>query len=187
MQDTQFASNEFTLPNNQASQSLITLYHSPPKDLARAFAHCQTTVWGTSSDRAGPALEAIAPTTIVDSKNGWLIDAHGKPPQLRLPALAALSGRSLILRVEITAPHETELRVYYGRTSQADGTLTRHVGSLLSAGHNVVYLSIDVPDRVGRLRFEPGRCAGQFCLHGFELRAADPEPKCDIEDMPSTD
>ena len=34
MQDTQFASNEFTLPNNQASESLITLYHSPTKDLA---------------------------------------------------------------------------------------------------------------------------------------------------------
>ena len=187
MQNTQFASDEFTSPENQASQSLITLFHSPTGDLARAFARCPATVWDLRSEDAGPALEAIAPTTIVDSHHGWLIHSHGKNPQLLLPPIAALSGRSLILRVEIAAPQETELRVYYRRASQSEGAPERSVGSLLSAGHNVVYLSIDVPDLVGRLWFEPGRCAGQFCLHGFEFRAVDPEPKCDIEYMPSTD
>ena len=61
------------------------------------------------------------------------------------------------------------------------------MGSALSAGHNVVYLCIDVPDMAGRLRFDPGQCAGPFCLHGLELRTPEPELKGDIEDMPSTD
>ena len=187
MQDTQPITAATALPNQQASESLITLYHTPAKDLARVFAHYKNVAWRLGGDHTGPGLEAIAPATVLASDDGWMIRSGGKAPQLLLPAIGSLSGRPLLLRAEITAPQETELRVYYCRASQADYSLTRYVGSALSAGHNVVYLSIDVPDLGGRLRFDPGRCTGQFCLHGLELRTPEPEPKCDIEDMPSTD
>jgi hypothetical protein len=183
MQDTQST----TLLDQQASQSLMTLYHTPAKDLARIFAGYKNVAWRLDTNHVSPGLEATAPATIAASEDGWMIGSGGKTPQLLLPAIDSLAGRPLMLRVEITSPQETELRVYYRRGSQSDYTLTRYVASPLSAGHNVVYLSIDVPDLAGRLRFEPGRSAEPFCLHGLELRTPEPELKCDFEDMPSTD
>jgi hypothetical protein len=187
MQDTTPTTATTALPYPPASQSLITLYHSPPKDLAGIFARYKNVVWRLGEDHSGPGMEAIAPSTILASEDGWIIRSSGRAPQLLLPAIASLSGRPLMLRAEITAPQDTELRVYYCRASQADYSLTRYAGGTLSAGHNVVYLNVDVPDLSGRLRFDPGRCAGEFYLHGLELRTPEPAPKGDIEDMPSTD
>jgi hypothetical protein len=187
MQDSQPTTAATVLPHQQASESLITLYHTPVKDVARTFARYQNVAWRLGGDHTGPGLEAIAPATILAGDDGWIIHSGGRAPQLLLPAVGSLSGRPLLLRAEITAPQDTELRVYYHRASQADYSLTRYVGSAISAGHNVVYLSIDVPDLGGRLRFDPGRRPGDYYLHGLELRTPEPEPKGDIEDMPSTD
>ena len=97
MQDTPPTTATTTLPYQPASQSLITLYHSPAKDLAGIFARYQNVVWRLGEDHSGPGMEAIAPTTILASEDGWIIRSSGRAPQLLLPAIASLSGRPLML------------------------------------------------------------------------------------------
>ena len=119
MQDTQPITPATTLPNQQASQSLITLYHTPVKDLAGLLRY-KNVAWRMGGDHAGPGLEAVAPATLLVSEEGWTIRSGGKAPQLLLPPIGSLLGRPLMLRAEITAPQQTELRVYYCRGSQKE-------------------------------------------------------------------
>ena len=121
------------------------------------------------------------------SDDGWVIRSSGKAPQLLLPALDRCQADRCCCGWKLQRPRRRNCGFTIAGRRKGITRSRSSTGSLLSAGRNVLYLSIDVPDLAGRLRLEPGRCPGQFVLHGLELRTPQPEPKYDFEDMPSTD
>ncbi len=97
------------------------------------------------------------------------VESQGIDPALELPFPRPTGTDYLVVRLEITAPAATELRLFYlaeGETS----FLHNSQRLALKAGRNTVLLELRDDDIRGPLRLDPGMRAGRYRIRGLELR-----------------
>lgn len=97
------------------------------------------------------------------------LSASGPDPRIVLPRFDLPARARLALRVEITAPAYTALRVYFGTAAEPGYTELRSVSAVLHAGRSRVHLELPA-DVAGRLRLDPGAVPGEYTLHALEVR-----------------
>lgn len=112
---------------------------------------------------------------LIVGPEGLRILASGSDPQLLLPALSSPEGRRGILRIEIEAPGNTGLQLFY-RPPGASVYGDYHLDRFLQQGKNSVYFALSDTDLLGgQLRLDPGMVAGNYLITNIEFRLLPPE------------
>jgi len=105
-------------------------------------------------------------------QNGNLrIAANGSDPQVLLPGFSLGHGQQAILRIDLDAPTDTGLQLFYlpaGVSAYGDHYMNR---SLHRGGNRVYFLLTDAELASGRLRLDPGMDPGDYVITHFEVRA----------------
>jgi alginate O-acetyltransferase complex protein AlgJ len=97
------------------------------------------------------------------------IDSRGALDALALPELAPLDTGRLWVRIDVEAPRDTRLAIYYQRADEGYREEQR-VTADLTAGRSVVHLPLDAP-LAGALLLSPGRAPGRYAIRALEIRA----------------
>ena len=75
-----------------------------------------------------------------------------------------------ILRIDLTPPEDTELKLFYQTKARREYCEQQCLKRPLRGGRNTLYLELPVePPPVGRLRLDPGRHAGKYTIHAIDL------------------
>ena len=102
--------------------------------------------------------------------DGLRIAAAGPDPQVLLPRLSLGKGERAILRIDLEAPSDTGLQLFYlpaGVSAYGD----HHMNRFIRRGGNTLYfLLTDSELAGGRLRLDPGMAPGGYLLTHFEVR-----------------
>jgi hypothetical protein len=118
-----------------------------------------------------PSLNQVVLTPEADQ---LVISAAGSDPSIVLPPLALTPPVQFALRIEMTAPAETLVEVFYS-TNTVGSFVPDHVVSVpAKAGRSVLLFEINDPEFSGGVRFDPGQAPGKYILHGLELFASAP-------------
>ena len=113
-----------------------------------------------------------ASITIID--DGIMIRSEGEDAQLAVPETAIAPAAHFAAVVEISAPADTIAQLYYA-TDEHPGFTEAQVASVsLKMGRNRVLFQINDPYLIGTFRFDPGKAAGEYILHGFEIFSSEP-------------
>lgn len=100
------------------------------------------------------------------------ITATGSDPQVLLPRIVLEKEQRAILRIDLDAPADTGLQLFYlpaGVANYGD----HHLNRFVRRGRNSLYfLLTDSELAGGPLRLDPGMVAGDYILTHFEVRAA---------------
>ena len=94
----------------------------------------------------------------------------GVDPQLQLPDCIPETAGSLIFRIRITSPSETEIQVFYRTGGEPSYSEVKSVKTELRRGVNEVYLPVTGRDYSGAFRLDPGKTPGDYILHEIEIR-----------------
>jgi hypothetical protein len=117
--------------------------------------------------RSRSTFESVVPG---EGEGALRLTATDDDPRIILPPLDFPEHARPMLRVDITAPADTVLQVFFA-TADAPGYCEAHsLVAPLRKGRNRVCLELPALDLVGRLRFDPGTTPGEYTLHSFELR-----------------
>lgn len=105
------------------------------------------------------------------------ITAKNNDPHIYLPDIPFRPDRLYILRIEITAPAETYLQLFFSRKGAEDAfPAEQNSGRYrLKKGSNVLFIPLLSGDLGKRLRLDPGMKAGTYVLKDFEVRHIEPE------------
>ena len=118
--------------------------------------------WTTRS-----TFEGVVPSTA----DGLVrLTASDDDPRVFLPPFDFPEHARLMLRVDITAPADTVVQVFFATVDEPGYSETHSVRAALKKGRNRVSLELPQLDFAGRLRFDPGTLPGDYTLHSFELR-----------------
>lgn len=98
------------------------------------------------------------------------LTAPGDDPSVILPRFDFPERARLALRVDITAPTDTVLQVFFATVAEPGYLESRSVSTALRKGRNRVILELPELDLAGRLRLDPGAAPGEYTLHSFEVR-----------------
>lgn len=98
------------------------------------------------------------------------LTATSDDPSIILPPFEVPERARLALRVELTAPVDTVLQLFFTTVDDPVYTASRCVSTPLVKGRNRVHLGLYEPDLAGRLRLDPGAAPGEYTLHSLEVR-----------------
>jgi hypothetical protein len=98
------------------------------------------------------------------------LTASSDDPCIILPPFDIPERARLALRVEITAPADTVLQVFFTTVADPVFSASRCVSAPLVKGRNRVSLELPELDLAGRLRLDPGAVPGEYTLHSVEVR-----------------
>jgi hypothetical protein len=188
MQNAHGASTDNPNLADPPGQEFVLPYAAVPTSLESFFQQSRAICWALcGDDRSG--LEPFAPVSLAGSAEGLCVESGQESPRVLLPALAesVARGEPLVLRIDLTAPAETEVRVCHHQCCEPGPRAKRSATRRVRAGRSQVFLRIDAPGSAGRLRLELGTAPGRYLLHALELRIVDLKPKCDQDSMPATD
>lgn len=111
----------------------------------------------------------------VDGKKLYLV-ASGKDPVISVGDFGWKQeiNSTMWMKIKITAPAPTELELFYAIEFETDGKYPfaeeNKVMYPLRKGENEIYLYIEAPSRINKLRLDPGKVEGQYIIHEFEVR-----------------
>ncbi|MCK6448854.1 MAG: hypothetical protein L6Q99_20865 [Planctomycetes bacterium] len=91
---------------------------------------------------------------------------------LLLPRFEPVEGETPVLRIQVDAPFDTKLDVFYKTREEPAWSRKRAYQLELHRGPNEVFVELLAPGLLGDLRIRPGRSAGRFVFHAIELRSA---------------
>ena len=112
---------------------------------------------GTERDAVGPLMTLTTPRY---------------PGSMVLPPLDYPSGGALALYLDVTAPFDTTLEIYFKRADEQVHVPSQRVEVPLRRGRNRRHVLVDEPDLSGNLVISPGRHAGRFEFRALEIRVA---------------
>ncbi len=142
----------------------------PQPDLRQAFDASKEVLKNFDPNRS----EEFAPLNQVQlmiQGDGLRIAAAGTDPQVLLPRLFLGKGERAILRIDLEAPADTGLQLFYlpaGVAAYGD----HHMNRFVHRGRNTLYfLLTDSELAGGRLRLDPGMTSGDYIITHFEVRA----------------
>lgn len=101
------------------------------------------------------------------------VRCRGAGQGLLLPELSVPAGTTLVLRVELTAPHATTLAVLYQTLERPEYLPSRALHIPLVRGRNELFIEVPATDLAGPLLVLPGRRRGRYEVHSIEVRATD--------------
>ena len=97
------------------------------------------------------------------------IRATGRDPQLILPPFSEEMSHGVIVRIDLTSPHESTCQIFYTTAGETHYTEARSVRSKTRRGRNVMTLEIPTAGIAGRIRIDPGRAEGEYLIHEIEV------------------
>ncbi|HVY62393.1 MAG TPA: hypothetical protein VHF22_12110, partial [Planctomycetota bacterium] len=103
--------------------------------------------------------------------DGVTLTASGDDPQVILPAFDFPARAPVVLRVDLTAPADTVLQVFWATAAAPDYAEARSLVAPLRKGRSRVCLELPGGDLAGRLRLDPGTVPGAYTLHSLEARS----------------
>lgn len=105
------------------------------------------------------------------NEKGVSLQALGKDSFIELPAFSCRASSSIVLRIKMWSPVETEAQVYY--SSEVKGRfLERHSQiKKVTSGFNELYFMFPSNNMIGSIRFDPGKLAAEYVLYSFEARS----------------
>jgi hypothetical protein len=153
-------------------------------ELARTFQSASKIVLNRESNGFA-GFAALNEAELVAGPRGLRVVASGSDPQLSLPGMRLDPGTRGILRIDIEAPEDTGLQLFYlpaGISTFGD----YHMDRSLQRGKNTVYFEFDETGLAGgELRLDPGMVAGEYVITDFELRALPLEEQSTPEPSPT--
>lgn len=100
-----------------------------------------------------------------------LLSAPDTDPRLLLPPLQAPDGTRLILRVEVEAPADTELQLFFP-APEGPSYVEKHSARLpVRRGWNVIHTALEASEIDGRIRLDPGWAEGEYRIRRIAVRA----------------
>lgn len=98
------------------------------------------------------------------------VESLGIDPALEVPFPRHTGIDYLVVRLEITTPAETDLRLFYLVEGETSFLPRKSQVFSLKPGRNTVFLELSDDDIKGPLRLDPGTKAGRYRIRGLELR-----------------
>jgi hypothetical protein len=118
-------------------------------------------------------FSALHEVNLVSAKDALEVSASGSDPQLLLPKIELAAGKRGILRIDITAPVDTGLQLFY-RPPGVSEYGGYHMDRFIRRGRNSVFFEFsDFELAGGPLRLDPGMVAGRYVITGFEFRSVE--------------
>ena len=96
--------------------------------------------------------------------------ATGRDPQLILPPFSEEMSHGVMVRIDLTSPHDSTCQIFYTIARDTHYTEARSVQSKTRRGRNVMTLEIPTAGIAGRIRIDPGREEGEYLIHEIEVR-----------------
>jgi hypothetical protein len=130
-----------------------------------------TKLWGPI-DGASTTLPAAEGGVSVSRANGGIeIEQKSAGGLIELPVADVPPGQQLALHVDITAPKQTMLTIFYQLSHERRYARSRMAVTILQAGRNDVRFRLRMPDVWGPIKMRVG-ADGTYMLHSIEARAA---------------
>jgi hypothetical protein len=149
----------------------------PQSELVDIF-HASTQVLLDGKMTGFKDFSALNQGTLNVSERGLEISALGTDVQVQLPQISLGPGQKAILRVDLEAPADTGLQLFYrpeGATAYNNYPMDRFV----RRGSNTLYFELSQAETAGgALRLDPGMVPGPYLMTHFELRLV-PSPPAD--------
>lgn len=142
-----------------------------PTDSAKwsaAYSASERTVFKLDTTNSG-ALTVVNHAVVSSAPDGIRIVSSGNDPALILPPFTFANGLHVI-RLEISAPSEDVLQIFYELSKAPGFAENRSVKALIYKGRNEVYVLLDMLGLTGALRLDPGTSTGEFIIHSLEIR-----------------
>jgi len=117
------------------------------------------------------SLTAIQNVDLERKKGSLLIHALSNDPSLGLPSLKVPPGSILTVQVQIVAPLQTDLQIFYNTANALDYKEANSVRKLIHKGDNYVTVEIADPAFAGNIRFDPGELPCDYTLKLLEVMA----------------
>lgn len=108
--------------------------------------------------------------TISALPDGVGIVANNTHPVLLLPHTPFQDAASCVVKLDISSPAFTNLSVLYANSATKKYVADQLVSVPIRKGRQIVYLDMGAENLYGRLRLDPGHVAGEYILHGMEVR-----------------
>lgn len=113
-------------------------------------------------------LNQIENIEIIDSNVKF--KATGQDPYFILPKFQNLSGDAMTMIIDMDAPAETDLMVFYLTGLQQEYSLERTRVERIKAGNNRIFFPLPADADFGRIRVDPGIIEGDYTIHSIEIR-----------------
>ncbi|HYG75747.1 MAG TPA: glycosyltransferase family 4 protein [Planctomycetota bacterium] len=117
------------------------------------------------------AITALDQCSVSPQNGVLLIRATGNDPSLLVPQFSFVRGRPHMLRLELSAPYEDTLQVFYSTRRKPGWSEEQSEKRIVRKGRNELILELSAGDLNGLLRVDPGSSEGDYILHAFEIRA----------------
>ena len=144
----------------------------PGPSWEQQFADSQDTVLEVTPATSLGQFSHIKQMKVAASSEGIILNTSHRKARLELPELEVPKTVRSVVRVEITCPQETFLRIEYHSRKYNDYSEYKLREVSVAAGRNIVYIGIPNLDFSGRLRLRPGKKPGRYILHHLEVRSA---------------
>ncbi len=109
---------------------------------------------------------------ILLESRGYVIRAVDDDPQIMLPDFDFCGCNEILLRIEIASPVATVFQLFYMTSAVPNYTEEQSARRVINPLGNILYISIDAQDMIGRLRLDPGTLPGDYIILSLEARAA---------------
>lgn len=113
-------------------------------------------------------LNQIEHIEVIDSK--VMFKVTGKDPYFILPKFENLSGDAMTMIIDMDAPAETDLTVFYLTGLQQEYSLERSRVERIKAGNSRIFFPLPADADFGRIRVDPGSIEGDYTIHSIEIR-----------------
>jgi lysophospholipase L1-like esterase len=100
-----------------------------------------------------------------------LLSAADTDPRLLLPPLQAPDGTRLILRVDVEAPADTELQLFFPAPEGPSYVEELSARLAVHRGWNVIYAALEASEIDGPIRLDPGWAEGEYRIRRIAARA----------------
>lgn len=102
--------------------------------------------------------------------SGYLLEASSNDPYITIPLQAGVSGSRYNAKIELTAPEDTFMQLFYTPVGAKNITSKNSIIRKIRKGYNQIYLHLPNQDIDGLIRFDPGVQAGRYTIHSLVIK-----------------
>lgn len=162
------------------ADSLADLFGSPVRRLPAPLAERIWTlvdsvdaagklVYSVSAGSRRDQLHALQQVSVLASSSGVRIVSNGYSPRTMTESLDLRGGGVYFLVVDLSLDHDDLGQVFYGRASEGFSAEDSTAFPLYK-GRNLVGILLPFPERIERIRFDPGHRPGSYTVAGFSIK-----------------
>ena len=107
--------------------------------------------------------------------NGYFFTSQGSDPYFTLPKITADANFNYSLKVTITAPEATSLKIFFPIAKhQFEYREEESFSGQLKTGENTFYVPLNGNELQGKIRIDLGKAQGKYLFKSLEIRAIKP-------------